>query len=246
VLAGVLLAPTLTILALFIAYPFLLGIWLAVSDKVVDQPMLLPWIVPTVLSTLACQWMFDATYSVFNWVLLNVGLISKRILWLGDGTLAMRGLIASIRMRARGRPPSTAAKRSGSVRMRCAISSPPRPRYRFDFPSCARRCQYGPWLASPLCGVDRVWAFGGQRMPPRQARGQPLHPMYAPYAPGTLRDVSLMADDKIEFSFFGGDRWRLTILQPPRRVMDTTTIALVRRPPTRLLSKHYLRVERKS
>src|SRR6266481_1886301 len=38
VLAGVLLAPTLAILALFIAYPFLLGIWLAVSDKVVGQP----------------------------------------------------------------------------------------------------------------------------------------------------------------------------------------------------------------
>src|SRR6059036_1488693 len=150
VLAGVLLAPTLTILALFIAYPFLLGIWLAVSDKMVGRPgsfvglenfrvnlndsiflrafqntfvatilklalgmlaalllnnhfkfkrivrasMLLPWIVPTVLSTLAWQWMFDATFSVFNWVLLNVGLISKRILWLGDGTLAMGCLIA--------------------------------------------------------------------------------------------------------------------------------------------------------
>src|SRR5262249_49657405 len=38
VLAGALLAPTLTILALFIAYPFLLGIWLAVSDKVVGRP----------------------------------------------------------------------------------------------------------------------------------------------------------------------------------------------------------------
>src|SRR5215510_13216908 len=38
VLAGVLLAPTLVILALFIAYPFGLGIWLAVSDKVVGRP----------------------------------------------------------------------------------------------------------------------------------------------------------------------------------------------------------------
>ena len=154
VLAAVLLAPTLTILTLFIAYPFVLGIWLAVSDKVVGRPgafvglqnfvvnlndaiflrafqntfvytfiatalklalgmaaalllnhhfrfkrivrasMLLPWIVPTVLSTLAWQWMFDATFSVFNWVLLNVGLISQGILWLGDGTLAMGCLIA--------------------------------------------------------------------------------------------------------------------------------------------------------
>lgn len=38
VLAGVLLAPTLAILLLFIAYPFVLGIWLAVSDKVVGRP----------------------------------------------------------------------------------------------------------------------------------------------------------------------------------------------------------------
>jgi len=154
VLAGMLLAPTLAILTVFIAYPFFLGIWLAVSDKVVGRPghfvglenfrvnlndaiflrafqntfvytfiatifklilgmalalllnqhfrfkrvvrasMLLPWIVPTVLSTLAWQWMFDATFSVFNWVLMHAGLISKRILWLGDGTLAMGCLIA--------------------------------------------------------------------------------------------------------------------------------------------------------
>jgi len=153
ILAGALLAPTLVILTLFIAYPFVLGIWLAVSDKVVGRPgnfvglqnfwvnlndtiflrafqntfvytfiatalklvlgmaaalllnhhfrfkrivrasMLLPWIVPTVLSTLAWQWMFDATFSVFNWTLMNVGLISQRILWLGDGTMAMGCLI---------------------------------------------------------------------------------------------------------------------------------------------------------
>src|SRR5262245_52637875 len=38
VLAGVLLAPTLIILLLFIAYPFGLGLWLAVTDKVVGRP----------------------------------------------------------------------------------------------------------------------------------------------------------------------------------------------------------------
>ena len=40
-------------------------------------------------------------------------------------------------------------------------------------------CQYGPWLASPLCGVDRVCALVGERTPPRRARGQPLHPIQA-------------------------------------------------------------------
>jgi len=61
--------------------------------RIVRASMLLPWIVPTVLSTLAWQWMFDATFSVFNWMLMNVGIISQRILWLGDGTLAMGCLI---------------------------------------------------------------------------------------------------------------------------------------------------------
>src|SRR5262245_40784614 len=37
-LAYVLLAPTLLILTVFIAYPFALGIWLSVSDKVVGRP----------------------------------------------------------------------------------------------------------------------------------------------------------------------------------------------------------------
>src|SRR6266481_2077409 len=38
ILAVVLLAPALVILTLFIAYPFVLGIWLAISDKVVGRP----------------------------------------------------------------------------------------------------------------------------------------------------------------------------------------------------------------
>src|SRR4029453_155188 len=61
--------------------------------RIVRASMLLPWIVPPVLSTLAWQWMFDATFSVFNWSLMNAGIISQRILWLGDGTLAMGCLI---------------------------------------------------------------------------------------------------------------------------------------------------------
>jgi multiple sugar transport system permease protein len=38
VLAAALLAPTLLILMLFIAYPFGLGLWLAATDKVVGRP----------------------------------------------------------------------------------------------------------------------------------------------------------------------------------------------------------------
>ena len=63
---------------------------------------------------------------------------------------------ASISRRARGRVPSTAEKRAGSVRIRCSTTHPPRQGYRSGFPSCARRCQYGPWLAPFSCACERV------------------------------------------------------------------------------------------
>jgi starvation-inducible DNA-binding protein len=40
------------------------------------------------------------------------------------------------------------------------------------------------------CGVDRVDALVGQLMPPRQARGQPLHPIYA------LANTTLLLDEQ--------------------------------------------------
>lgn len=44
------------------------------AKRFVRAAMLLPWVVPTVLSTLAWLWMFDATYSVFNWTGMHLGL----------------------------------------------------------------------------------------------------------------------------------------------------------------------------
>ena len=83
-----------------------LGMWLAVLlnrkfrlARVTRATVLLPFIVPTVLSTLAWLWMFDATFSVFNWVLRYLwqmqihpfGIVLKENwgyfkgpLWLGD------------------------------------------------------------------------------------------------------------------------------------------------------------------
>ena len=55
--------------------------------------VLLPWIVPTALSTLAFLWIFDATYSIINWVLLRLGIIDQGILWLGKPYLAMFSVI---------------------------------------------------------------------------------------------------------------------------------------------------------
>src|SRR3954462_7709470 len=135
-LAAVLLLPTIVLLGLFIAYPFVKGVLLAVTDTKVGIPgkfvgfdnfyklwndsifhtavyntflytfvttvfklalglwlvillnryfrgkafvrafILLPFIIPTALSTFAWKWMFDPTVRVLNWLLFHVGLIN--------------------------------------------------------------------------------------------------------------------------------------------------------------------------
>src|SRR5215475_324614 len=55
--------------------------------------LLLPFIVPTVLSTIAWMWILDPTFSVVNWLLLHAGLIKQGISWLGNSTLAMVSII---------------------------------------------------------------------------------------------------------------------------------------------------------
>jgi multiple sugar transport system permease protein len=152
-LAFVLLLPTTVLLGLFIAYPFVKGVLLSVTDAKVGVPgsfvgmqnfvlllhdsifrvavwntvvytavttvfklalglwlalllnrhfkgkaltrafILLPFIIPTVLSTFAWKWMFDPTFSVINWTLFRLDLISSRINWLGDPKLALISVI---------------------------------------------------------------------------------------------------------------------------------------------------------
>ena len=55
--------------------------------------LLLPFIVPTVLSTVAWMWILDPTFSVVNWVLVNTGAITSGFSWLGNATLAMVSII---------------------------------------------------------------------------------------------------------------------------------------------------------
>ena len=154
-LAMLLLMPTLVLLGLFIAYPFVKGILLSVTSSRVGVPgvfvgfdnftrlfsdpiffngflkssvvmntiwytlittifklalglwlalllnrnfkgkaftrafILLPFIIPTVLSTFAWKWMFDPTFSVLNWLFFKAGLIgpSGGLNWLGDADL---------------------------------------------------------------------------------------------------------------------------------------------------------------
>ncbi len=77
-----------------------LGLWLAMllnrhfrGKAIVRAFVLLPFIIPTVLSTFAWKWMFDPTFSVINWSLFKLGFITQRINWLGDGDLAMASIM---------------------------------------------------------------------------------------------------------------------------------------------------------
>jgi len=148
-LAAMLLTPTVLLLGLFIAYPFVMGVWLALSNtsvgnvgefvglknfykawndsifrtafwnttwytawatvfklvlgmwlalllnrnfrgkRLVRASMLLPFIVPTVLSTFAWRWMFDPTFSVLNWLLYRGGFIVTKVPFLSDGAYGM-------------------------------------------------------------------------------------------------------------------------------------------------------------
>jgi multiple sugar transport system permease protein len=57
--------------------------------------MLLPWVAPISIGTIAWLWIFDSTYSVLNWMLRLAGLIhGTGYMWLGLPHLAMGSIIA--------------------------------------------------------------------------------------------------------------------------------------------------------
>ena len=61
--------------------------------KWVRGAVLLPWVIPTALSTLGWWWMFDSLYSVFNWTLVNLGILQVGPNWLGTPSLAKTAVI---------------------------------------------------------------------------------------------------------------------------------------------------------
>jgi multiple sugar transport system permease protein len=77
-------------------FKFALGMWLALLlnrhfrfKRIIRASMLLPFIIPTVLSAFAWRWMFDPTFSVMNWMLFHMGIITDRLPFLSDGDWAM-------------------------------------------------------------------------------------------------------------------------------------------------------------
>ncbi len=56
--------------------------------------VLIPYIVPTVLSAIAFWWIFDSQFSILSWLLIKLGLIDRNINFLGDPWNARLCLIA--------------------------------------------------------------------------------------------------------------------------------------------------------
>ena len=82
-----------TLLYTFVAsiFKFAIGLYLALllNENMPFKAMLralvlIPFIVPTVLSALAFWWIFDAQFSIVSWSLKQIGVINENINFLGD------------------------------------------------------------------------------------------------------------------------------------------------------------------
>ncbi|HDZ71239.1 MAG TPA: sugar ABC transporter permease [Aurantimonas coralicida] len=93
-----------TVLYTFVAsvLKFVLGLWLALilNERLPFKNffraiILLPWVVPTVLSALAFWWIYDSQFSIISWVLMQWGWIDTPINFLGDPNKARASVIAA-------------------------------------------------------------------------------------------------------------------------------------------------------
>jgi len=88
--------------AIAVTLKTLLGLWLALLlarnlrfKRLIRGAVLLPWVIPTALSTLGWWWMFDSLYSVINWTAIRLGLMTPPgPNWLGMTGYAMTAVIA--------------------------------------------------------------------------------------------------------------------------------------------------------
>ena len=87
-----------TIVASFIK--FALGLYLALLlnrsmpfKALIRAAVLIPFIVPTVLSAIAFWWIYDSQFSIISWSLRHMGLIDHNINFLGDSSWARASVI---------------------------------------------------------------------------------------------------------------------------------------------------------
>ncbi|MFI4986659.1 MAG: carbohydrate ABC transporter permease, partial [Alphaproteobacteria bacterium] len=81
---------------------FALGLWLALLlnqhipfKAFIRAIVLLPFIVPTVLSAVAFWWIYDSQFSIISWALVRLGLITHYIDFLGRPNAARASVIAA-------------------------------------------------------------------------------------------------------------------------------------------------------
>jgi multiple sugar transport system permease protein len=81
---------------------FALGLWLALIlnenlpfKSFFRAVVLLPWVVPTVLSAIAFWWIYDSQFSILSWALIELGVIDSPINFLGDPENARASVIAA-------------------------------------------------------------------------------------------------------------------------------------------------------
>ncbi|MBM3537112.1 MAG: sugar ABC transporter permease [Alphaproteobacteria bacterium] len=81
---------------------FGLGLWLALLlnnsmpfKAFIRAIILLPYIIPTVLSAIAFWWIFDAQFSIISWALVKFGLLDRYIDFLGEPWNARWSVIAA-------------------------------------------------------------------------------------------------------------------------------------------------------
>ncbi|MET4038971.1 sugar ABC transporter permease [Bradyrhizobium sp. RT6a] len=84
------------------AVKFAIGLYLALLlnerlpfKSMVRAIVLLPFVVPTVLSAIAFWWIYDSQFSIISWVLIKAGLITRYIDFLGDPWNARWSVVAA-------------------------------------------------------------------------------------------------------------------------------------------------------
>lgn len=81
---------------------FGLGLWLALLlnrhmpfKSIIRAVILLPYIVPTVLSAIAFWWIYNSQFSIISWALTKMGLINTYLEFLGEPNNARASVIAA-------------------------------------------------------------------------------------------------------------------------------------------------------
>ena len=79
-----------------VTFQLVVGILIAVLvtrdfmwKKFARAVVMMPYLIPTAIVAYQAHWIMNSTYGVFNWILVNLGLLSQTIAWFGEPSTAM-------------------------------------------------------------------------------------------------------------------------------------------------------------